>query len=124
MDLYHERLQRFDKPARPVGVHSPGHIAATDEQAKEELFPHHLAMMNRIGAERGWPPSGRREFEHAAGPDGALYVADEVFFTGTAAELTPIRELDDRVIGSGEPGPMTKKIQETYFAAARGARAG
>ena len=49
-----------------------------------------------------------------------VYQADEAFFTGTAAELTPIRELDDRMIGSGEPGPVTKKIQETYFAAARG----
>jgi probable LLM family oxidoreductase len=73
-ELYRERLQRFNKPTQPIGVHSPGHVAATDEQAKEELFPHHLAMMNRIGAERGWPPSGRREFEHAAGPDGAVYV--------------------------------------------------
>ncbi len=49
-----------------------------------------------------------------------VYLADEAFFTGTAAELTPIRELDDRVIGSGEPGPVTKKLQETFFAAARG----
>lgn len=48
------------------------------------------------------------------------FLADEAFFTGTAAELTPIREIDDRMIGSGEPGPMTKKLQETYFAAARG----
>jgi branched-chain amino acid aminotransferase len=48
------------------------------------------------------------------------YLADEAFFTGTAAELTPIREIDDRMIGSGEPGPMTKKLQETFFAAARG----
>jgi branched-chain amino acid aminotransferase len=46
------------------------------------------------------------------------YLADEAFFTGTAAELTPIREIDDRTIG--EPGPITKKLQETYFAAARG----
>jgi probable LLM family oxidoreductase len=73
-ELYRERVQRFNKPPQPIGVHSPGHVADTDEQAKEELFPHHLAMMNRIGAERGWPPSGRREFEHAAGPDGAVYV--------------------------------------------------
>src|SRR6188768_39981 len=73
-ELYRERLQRFNKPPQPIGVHSPGHVAETDEQAKEELFPHHLAMMNRIGAERGWPPSGRREFEHAAGPEGAVYV--------------------------------------------------
>jgi branched-chain amino acid aminotransferase len=49
-----------------------------------------------------------------------VYISDEAFFTGTAAELTPIRELDDRVIGSGEPGPITKKLQETFFAAARG----
>jgi len=73
-ELYRERLQRFNKPVQPVGVHSPGHVSHTDDLAKEELFPHHLAMMNRIGAERGWPPSGLREFEHAAGPDGAVYV--------------------------------------------------
>jgi branched-chain amino acid aminotransferase len=48
------------------------------------------------------------------------YLADEAFYTGTAAELTPIREIDDRVVGTGEPGPMTRKLQETYFAAARG----
>jgi probable LLM family oxidoreductase len=73
-ELYRERLQRFNKPVQPIGVHSPGHVSETDDQAREELFPHHMAMMNRIGAERGWPPSGRREFDHAAGPDGAVYV--------------------------------------------------
>jgi probable LLM family oxidoreductase len=73
-ELYRERLQRFNKPVQPIGVHSPGHVSNTDDQAREELFPHHMAMMNRIGAERGWPPSGAREFEHAAGPDGAVYV--------------------------------------------------
>jgi branched-chain amino acid aminotransferase len=46
------------------------------------------------------------------------YLADEAFFTGTAAEVTPIREIDDRPIG--EPGPITRKLQETFFAAARG----
>jgi branched-chain amino acid aminotransferase len=44
-----------------------------------------------------------------------LYIADEAFFTGTAAEITPIREVDDRPIGEGKPGPVTKAIQETYF---------
>ncbi len=49
-----------------------------------------------------------------------LYVADEAFFTGTAAEITPIREVDDRVIGEGRPGPVTKSIQEAYFKAVHG----
>jgi branched-chain amino acid aminotransferase len=44
-----------------------------------------------------------------------IYCADEAFFTGTAAEVTPIRELDDRVIGNGGRGPITKKIQDLFF---------
>ena len=51
-----------------------------------------------------------------------LYTADEAFFTGTAAELTPIREVDDRAIGGGKPGPMTKKLQEIFFDTLRGKR--
>ena len=49
-----------------------------------------------------------------------LYIADEVFMTGTAAELTPIRELDDRKIGSGTPGPVTKDLQMAFFDVVRG----
>ena len=49
-----------------------------------------------------------------------LYTADEAFLTGTAAEVVPIREVDDRTVGSGRPGPLTLQIQETYFAAVRG----
>ena len=49
-----------------------------------------------------------------------LYTADEAFFTGTAAEITPIREVDNRKIGEGKPGPVTKIIQETFFNAVKG----
>jgi branched-chain amino acid aminotransferase len=49
-----------------------------------------------------------------------LYMADECFFTGTAAEVTPVREVDDRVIGEGKPGPLTKKIQSIFFNAVHG----
>ena len=49
-----------------------------------------------------------------------LYMADEVFFTGTAAELTPIREVDDRVVGAGHRGPVTKELQDAFFAATKG----
>ena len=44
-----------------------------------------------------------------------IYIADEAFFTGTAAEITPIRELDNCVIGNGTRGPITEKIQQTFF---------
>lgn len=49
-----------------------------------------------------------------------LYVADEVFFTGTAAEVTPVREIDDRTVGGGTRGPITERIQQRYFAMVRG----
>ena len=49
-----------------------------------------------------------------------VYVADEAFFTGTAAEVLPIRELDGRAIGTGSRGPITEKLQSMYFAAVRG----
>lgn len=44
-----------------------------------------------------------------------LYMSDEAFFTGTAAEVTPIREVDDRAIGTGKPGPITLELQKAYF---------
>ena len=49
-----------------------------------------------------------------------FYIADEAFFTGTAAELTPIRELDHRRIGAGHAGPVTKHLQEEFFKAVKG----
>ncbi len=52
-----------------------------------------------------------------------VYVADEAFFTGTAAEVLPIRELDGRAIGTGSRGPLTEKLQAMYFDTVRGNRA-
>lgn len=49
-----------------------------------------------------------------------LYIADEAFFTGTAAEVTPIREVDGRQIGAGKPGPATKKVQDIFFDTVKG----
>src|SRR5437016_1618397 len=49
-----------------------------------------------------------------------VYLADEAFFTGTAAEVTPIRDLDDRRIGDGKPGPTTRRLQEQFFGIVRG----
>jgi branched-chain amino acid aminotransferase len=49
-----------------------------------------------------------------------LYLADEAFLTGTAAEVTPVREVDGRLIGAGSPGPVTKKLQSAFFAVVKG----
>jgi branched-chain amino acid aminotransferase len=49
-----------------------------------------------------------------------LYIADEVFLTGTAAEITPVRDIDHRKIGRGEAGPVTRRLQEAYFSVVKG----
>ncbi|UPO77214.1 LLM class flavin-dependent oxidoreductase [Arthrobacter sp. Helios] len=74
VSLYKRALKEFGKPALPIGAHSPGYIAETDEQALEEAWPHYARMQNRIGRERGWPPVTRPEYEATAGPDGALFI--------------------------------------------------
>ena len=74
VDLYHRTLDEVGVGPLPVGIHSPGHVAETDDQAREELWPHYRAMHARIGRERGWPPMTRYQYEQAAGPEGALAV--------------------------------------------------
>jgi probable LLM family oxidoreductase len=73
VDLFHRALAQFEQPTPAIGVHSPGHIADTDEQAREELWPHHSEMTNRIGKERGWGPMSRESFEQEA-DHGSIYV--------------------------------------------------
>lgn len=73
-DLYHRALDQFGRPAQPIGEHSPGYVAATDAQAREEMWPHYRAMQDRIGRERGWGPATKARFDQEAGPDGALFV--------------------------------------------------
>ena len=75
VQLFHRALGELSPEAGPlpVGVHSPGFVWDSDEEAAELLFPHFKANRDRIGAERGWPPSTRREYDsEIAG--GSLYV--------------------------------------------------
>lgn len=74
VDTYRHTLTQYGKPELPIGCHSPGYIAATDEQARDESWPHYAAMMARIGRERGWAPMSRAQFDATAGPNGALFV--------------------------------------------------
>jgi probable LLM family oxidoreductase len=71
--LYHRSLAQLGHESLPVGIHSPGHIADTDAKAREELWPAYQVMRNRIGAERGWPPTSRAEFDSEIAV-GSLYV--------------------------------------------------
>jgi probable LLM family oxidoreductase len=73
VDLYHRALTQLGVEQLPIGVHSPGHLAETDRQAREELWPHYRTMHDRIGRERGWGPTNRGRFE-AEADEGSLYV--------------------------------------------------
>lgn len=72
--LYRQSLERLGQGDLPIAVHSPGHVAPTDEEARQQVWPHYQAMMSRIGEERGWPPVTRAHFERETGPNGALCV--------------------------------------------------
>lgn len=72
-DLYRNALKELGKPELPVGVHSHGFVGETDAQAKEDLFADYKRMRDRIGAERGWPPMSRGDFEREI-EHGSLYV--------------------------------------------------
>ncbi len=73
MDLYHRACAQLEKPVRPVGVHSPGFIAKTDEEAREIAWPAYQDMFGRIGRERGWPPTTKARFV-AEVEEGSLYI--------------------------------------------------
>jgi probable LLM family oxidoreductase len=73
VDLYRRAAEQFGTVAHPVGMHSPGFIADTDEAAKEVFWPRYKVMRDRIGALRGWPPVKREEFD-AEIAHGSLYV--------------------------------------------------
>ena len=73
VELYKQALDRQKASQLPIGVHSPGYVAETDKQAREELWPAYRDMRNRIGAERGWGPTSPAEFEREV-EEGSLYV--------------------------------------------------
>lgn len=86
VELYHRALSANGGQPLPVGVHSPGHIAETDAKARDELWPAYREMRNRIGAERGWGPTSRVEFE---------------------------REIESGSLYAGSPETVARKIAET-----------
>lgn len=87
VELYRRAAEQLGTPALPVGVHSPGFIAETDEQARDALYDDYKIMRDRIGRDRGWPPLGRNEFETEV-DRGSLYVGSpETVATKIAATI-------------------------------------
>ncbi|MFJ9370778.1 LLM class flavin-dependent oxidoreductase [Nocardia sp. NPDC101769] len=72
--LYREALTKFDREQLPIGVHAPGHIAATDEEAFEEFYPRYEEVMRTVGRSRGFRVPTAEQLRRDIGPDGALYV--------------------------------------------------
>ncbi|MDZ4311373.1 MAG: LLM class flavin-dependent oxidoreductase [Cypionkella sp.] len=73
IDLYHRAVDQLGKTVRPIGIHSPGFVAATDTEAQELLWPHYQTMFGRLGRERGWPPTTKERFLEEV-HHGSLYV--------------------------------------------------
>jgi probable LLM family oxidoreductase len=73
-ELFQQALARFGRDPLPVGVHSPGHVAATDEQAREQFWPHYRETIRRYSKIRGFAVPTEDSFLHEVGPHGALYV--------------------------------------------------
>jgi probable LLM family oxidoreductase len=73
VDLYHRAFAQLGHPVQPIAVHSPGYVADNDDQAAEEFFSDYKAMRDAIGAERGWPPMSRAEFDQEV-RHGSLYL--------------------------------------------------
>jgi alkanesulfonate monooxygenase SsuD/methylene tetrahydromethanopterin reductase-like flavin-dependent oxidoreductase (luciferase family) len=73
IDLHFRAYQTLEKPPQPIGMHSPGYVAATDEKAREEFWPAYKVMRDRVGMDRGWPPIQRAEFDRETA-HGSLYV--------------------------------------------------
>ena len=87
-------------------IYTPDLTSALDGITRDTLFT--------LAAEAGIPVKEKRITRDE------VYIADEAFFTGTAAEVTPIRELDNRQIGEGKRGPITEKLQSLYFDCVQG----
>jgi probable LLM family oxidoreductase len=73
VDLYHRAADQLNQPVLPIGVHSPGHVADTDDEARAQLWPGYKAIHDRIGGERGWGPTSMARFT-AEADMGSLYV--------------------------------------------------
>lgn len=115
-DLYRRALKELDRPALPIAVHSPGFVADTDDEAREGLYPHFTESRNRIGAERGWGPATREQYD-AEVDHGALFVGSP---ETVARKITKavrdlgIQRFDLKYSNGAMPHPQLMRSIELY----------
>jgi probable LLM family oxidoreductase len=89
--LFHQARERLGHAALPVGVHSPGHVAVTDEKAREDFWPRYLEVIRHVSKTRGFAVPTKESFLYEIGPHGALYVGSpETVAQKIAANLTAL----------------------------------
>ena len=112
VDLYRRAAEQFGTTAHPVGMHSHGFLAPTDEEAREAYFPGYKAMRDRIGAERGWPAMTRTEYDREI-DHGSLYVGSpDTVAAKIAAGITAVDAgRFDRVYTGGGAMPASHRLR-------------
>ena len=116
VELYRRAAQEFGTTAHPVGMHSPGFVADTDEEAVEVFYPHYKLQRDRIGALRGWPPLRREEFEQEVA-NGSLYVgAPETVARrmASAIETLDVGRFDMIYTTGAQPASARMRAVELY----------
>lgn len=109
--LYQRASEELGHTPHPVGMHSPGYIAETDEQAIKEAFPYFKEQMDRIGKTRGWPPLRREQFLHEV-KEGSLYVGSPETVANKIARAMKVLGVNrfDLVYGFG-PVPAKDRLR-------------
>ncbi|GAA0918861.1 LLM class flavin-dependent oxidoreductase [Pseudonocardia zijingensis] len=111
IDLYRRATDRLGTTAWPVGMHSPGFVADTDDEARRIHHPHYKVIRDRIGAERGWPPMSREEYD-AEIENGSLYVGSpETVARKIARTVGSLGVGRFDLIYTGGPQPMSARLR-------------
>ena len=116
IDLYKNATEKLGTPLLPLGMHSHGYVADTDESAREELWPHYRAMHDRVGRERGWGQTTRDSFEREIA-HGSLYVgAPETVARKMAATIRDlgVSRFDLKYSCGPLPHPLMMRSIELY----------
>jgi probable LLM family oxidoreductase len=108
--LFQQALERFGRAPLPIGVHSPGHVAATDEQARDEFWPHYLEVIRSLSEVRGFAVPTKDSFMYEIGPQGALYVGSPETVAQKIARNLPLLRANRFDLKYGMPGIAQKAV--------------